>query len=390
MKTFAEFVNDTGNRKKSAEAKFEMLVCGVRNNEELFRRYSDSFKEEHYAFDNGNWGISKDIMTPTEIIFPGGIVSKLHIRPDSPLHIEENSGTLLLCENGKELSEFRFLPRPNFWKYSTRNGIPAKRLAHIYGLNCLNFNIFSGCEFHSAGEGCLFCSVTSTVDKKSPVVVRKTPEDLADICRLASEHDKPEYIIITGGSYFDTDKEFASHMAVIEAVRKNLPWGGRLRGNVSMMPPKDSSRLYELYANGVDNPSFNIEVWPEEAFTKFCPGKQKHVGFGKIISSLIQLVKYYGPGCVWSNFVAGLVPAENIKAGFQFMAENGIVPGANIYHAEVNSVIGRSIGNIKCDYIRGVYSFAAELYRKYNYRPYFNASVLRNSLANEFYEGLLC
>lgn len=132
MKTFAEFVNDTGRRKQSAEAKLEVLVHGVRNNAELFRRYSDTFKEEHYAFDNGNWGISKDIMTPTEIIFPGGIVSKLHIRPDSPIHIEEINETLILCMDGKELSEFRFLPRPKFWNYSTRNGIPAKNLAHIY------------------------------------------------------------------------------------------------------------------------------------------------------------------------------------------------------------------------------------------------------------------
>ena len=292
--------------------------------------------------------------------------------------------------NGKELSEFRFLPRPEFWKYSTRNFVPTKHLAQMYGLNCLNFNIFSGCEFHAHGEGCLFCSVSSTVDKENPVIVKKLPEDLADVCRIASEHDSPEYIIITGGSYFDGDKEFDSHMAVINAVRKYLPWGGRIKGNVSMMPPKDSSRLIQLYSAGVDNPSFNVEVWPEEAFMKFCPGKAKYAGFQKIISSLKQLVQYYGSGHVWSNFVAGLVPVDDLKAGFQFMAENGIVPGANIYHAEVNSVIGRNIGQIKKDYIREIYSFAAELYRQYGYKPYFNASVLRNSLANEFYEGLLC
>lgn len=219
--------------------------------------------------------------------------------------------------------------------------------------------------------------------------MKKSPDELSQACRLASELDKPEYIIITGGSYINSDREFDAHMSVIRAVRDNLPWKGRIKGNVSMMPPKDSNRLYELYDIGVDNPSFNIEVWPEEAFRKFCPGKSRYVGFEHIISSLRQLAGYYGSGLVWSNFVAGLVPVEDMKAGFQFMAENGIVPGANIYHAEVNSVIGRSKGSIKRDYIREIYNFAAELYRKYNYKPYFNASILRNSLANEFYEGLL-
>ena len=80
---------------------------------------------------------------------------------------------------------------------------------------------------------------------------------------------------------------------------------------------------------------------------------------------------------------------DDMKAGFSFMAERGIIPGANIYHAEVNSAIGRSIGTIDHEYVKKLYSFAAELYHKYDYKPFFNASVLRNSLANEFYEGWL-
>jgi hypothetical protein len=71
------------------------------------------------------------------------------------------------------------------------------------------------------------------------------------------------------------------------------------------------------------------------------------------------------------------------------MAENGIIPGANIYHAEVGSILGKTIGRIDKNYIHDLYTFAAELYQKYNYKPFFNASVLRNSVANECYEGLL-
>ena len=35
------------------------------------------------------------------------------------------------------------------------------------------------------------------------------------------------------------------------------------------------------------------------------------------------------------------------------------------------------------------YKYAAELYYKYDYKPFFDAGVLRNSLANEVYEGLI-
>ena len=133
---------------------------------------------------------------------------------------------------------------------------------------------------------------------------------------------------------------------------------------------------------------FNMEVWPQENFDRICPGKSKYVGFSHIIDSLKFLVSLYGSGAVWSNFVAGLTPLECLKDGFLFMAENGIVPGANIYHPEVSSLIENSI-KVSHDYVCRLYSFAAELYVKYNYKPYFNESILRNSLANEFYHGLL-
>lgn len=132
-----------------------------------------------------------------------------------------------------------------------------------------------------------------------------------------------------------------------------------------------------------------MEVWPHSAFSHFCPGKEKYVGFDHVFDSLKKLTEYYGPGKVWSNFVAGLVPLEDMLDGFRTMAENGIIPGANIYHAEVRSAIGNSTGIIDKEYIIRLYSYAAELYKKYDYKPFFDASVLRNSLANEFYEGLL-
>lgn len=70
-----------------------------------------------------------------------------------------------------------------------------------------------------------------------------------------------------------------------------------------MMPPKTKYKLKDLYYNGVENPSFNIEVWPKNNFEKICPGKEKYVGFDYVVESLLYLKDIYGPGKVWSNFV---------------------------------------------------------------------------------------
>jgi hypothetical protein len=102
-----------------------------------------------------------------------------------------------------------------------------------------------------------------------------------------------------------------------------------------------------------------------------------------------QIVKIYGPGRAWCNFVAGLVPLKDQKEGFTVLAEKGVIPGANIYHPDVGSVISNSISSPSEAYIIELYMHASELYHRYDYKPFFDASVLRNSLANEAYEGLL-
>ena len=289
MKSVNEFINDKNYKKRSAQAKLELLIYGVVDAPELFSKYENEFKEEHYAFNNGNWGVDKRRLTPTEILLPGGIVSKLHIRPDSPLRLIENDHALILCKGREELSEFRFLPRPNFWKKTMQDGDDPKRYAQMYGLNCLNFNIYSGCEFQNVGKGCKFCSVKATVDKENPIHIKKAPEKLAEICRMATESDSLKHILITGGSYIDSDYEFEMHIETLKAIRYNLPWHGRINGNVSMMPPKNMDRLKELYDCGVEYPSFNLEVWPYSAFCYYCPGKEKYVGFDHVINSLKKL-----------------------------------------------------------------------------------------------------
>lgn len=383
------FISRVDERKASAAAKFRLLVHGVKDNPQVFSKYKHVFKEEHYGYDNGNWGVDKNRYVPSEIVLPGGIVSKLHIRPDSPIEIAEEDGKLLFKEGSQYLSEFMLIPRPNFWNYTTSSGIPTKKLAQLYGLNCMNINIYSGCGFWEIGKPCQFCSVKNAIKRDEQVEIVKNPKDLAEVCEFATKHDDFNYIIITGGSHLNRDDEFDRHLEVINAVKDKLPWNGKIKGNVAMMPPKTLSRLHELYDSGVENPSFNIEVWPKANFEKICPGKAANVGFDHILKALQTLRDIYGHGKVWSNFVAGIVPLDDMKAGFRFMAEHGIVPGANIYHAEVGSRIGKSLGVIDKDYILSLYRYAAELYHKHDMKPYFDAGVLRNSLANEAYEGLL-
>jgi hypothetical protein len=379
---------DFATRRNSALTKVKLLAHGVRDDIQMFGELP-LFKEEHYAYDNGNWGVEPGRLVPSEILLPGGIVCKVHIRPLSQLSLRWTKNGLEVEQNGEVLSEASVLPRPRFWDYATQTGTPTKRLAHFYGATCINFNIYSGCQFYDVKKPCQFCSVQPTQELHRGVVIRKSPRDLADTCALAVQHDRVEWFLATGGSYLNRDAEFDAHIKVIQEVREHLPWKGRLRGNLSLMPPKNLSRLDDLYRLGVDHPSFNLEAWPRGAFERICPGKAEYVGFDHIMAAYDRVVELYGPGRAWCNFVAGLVPLQDQMDGFTAMAERGVIPGANIYHPDVNSPLGDSISSPSEDYIIRLYRHAAELYHRFGYKPFFDSAVLRNSLANEAYEDLL-
>jgi bacteriochlorophyllide c C-7(1)-hydroxylase len=155
------------------------------------------------------------------------------------------------------------------------------------------------------------------------------------------------------------------------------------------MPPRTLSRLDELHRLGVDHPSFNLEAWPRDAFERICPGKAEYVGFDHIMAAYDRVVESYGPGRAWCNFVGGLVPLDDQMDGFTALAERGVIPGANVYHPDVNSPFGNSVPSPGEEYIVRLYRHAAELYHRFSYKPFFDAAVLRNSLANEAYEDLL-
>ena len=153
------------------------------------------------------------------------------------------------------------------------------------------------------------------------------------------------------------------------------------------MPPKNTSLLQKLFETGIEHPSFNLEVWGKKKFQEICPGKEKYRGYDNILLAYKEAVKIFGEGALWCNFVAGINTLEELKVGFTEMAERGVIPGANIFHPDVGAVLGEKQKSPSTEYIIELFHHAADLYKLYGYKPFFSESVLRNSIANEAFNG---
>lgn len=384
------------NYKKSAKLKLKLLLNGVKIDKSAFYGIGDIYKEYQYGYNDSNWiNHAQRQIIPSELVLPGKIVVAPHLRPNSPYLIKRIGDTMYLIDENADdiLSVIEYLPRPRIWDIKLSDGSKLKEYLNIYGTNCLNLFIVANCDFWDEGKPCVFCSLQPAQSFHREVVVHKSLDKIEEAITLAFENDNDlDWMIITGGSLKDRKLETNLYYNVLNIIRKHIPqkWSGKIKGNAALLPSNNKEDLERLYETGIEHPSFNMEVWGENLFKSYCPGKEKYASFKTLVETYGKAVNIWGEGLVWCNFVGGISPIQNLKEGFRFIADLGVVPGANIFHLDPGSVgVKLGLAEPSEEYVIEMYQYLSSLYKEYGYRPFFNQSVLRNSLSNEMFYGWL-
>ena len=382
--------------KKSSLLKLKLLINGIRIADSAMEGVGTKYKEYQYGYNDSNWvKQAKYVTIPSEIVLPGGIVVAPHLRPTSPFLIKRIKDTMYVVDERSQqvVSSIDYLPRPKIWDLTLSNGTKLKEYLNVYGANCLNLFIVANCDIWNEGKPCVFCSLQPTQKLHHEVVMYKPLDKIEEAVKLAFGNEpKIDWMIITGGSLTDRKAEVKRYCDVLNVIHKHIPerWHGVIKGNAALLPTNDQADLERLHETGIEHPSFNLEVWGHDRFAHFCPGKEKYVSFDTLIDTYKKTVKIWGEGEVWCNFVGGISPIENLKAGFRYMADLGVVPGANIFHLDPKAM-GVTIGLKEPteEYVLEMYRCLSSIYKEYGYKPFFSQKVLRNSLSNEMYNGWL-
>lgn len=380
--------------KNSALLKLKLLIKGVRIDESALYGLGDIYKEYQYGYNDSNWiKQSKSLLIPSELVLPGNIVVAPHLRPSSPYLIKKLDNKMFLIDEIKDelVSVVDYLPRPKIWDITLSDGSKLKEYLNVYGLNCLNLFTVANCDYWNEGIPCVFCSLLPTQSLHKEVVVNKPLDKIEEAITLAFENEEClDWMIITGGSLKDRKMEFRRYYSILKIIKKHIPkrWNGKIRGNAALLPTNEERDLIKLFETGIEHPSFNMEVWGKNLFNIYCPGKEKYVSFDTLIEIYKKAVKIWGDGQVWCNFVGGITPINNLKEGFRFMANLGVVPGANIFHLDPKA-IGVKLGLKEPteEYVIEMYETLSSIYKEFGYKPFFSHSVLRNSLSNEMFNG---
>ena len=237
-------------------------------------------------------------------------------------HAPDASGTSVLTRDGIAVANVQFARPPKFYAHQTFDGVPYHKIATLHGSDVLATTILQTCiRYESRKKACQFCAIGQSLNA-GRTIARKTPEQLAEVARMAVLLDGVKHMVMTTGTPNKSDRGAAilceSAFAVKSAV--NLPIQGQCE------PPDDDAWFQRMKDAGIDSLGMHLEVLQPEVRARVLPGKAD-VPLERYWSAFDAAVKVFGRGQVSTYILAGLGDsAETILSTCERLLAAGVYP----------------------------------------------------------------
>jgi radical SAM protein (TIGR04043 family) len=221
----------------------------------------------------------------------------------SPFHAEPPgpNGASLLTRDGAPVGEIRFPRPPRFYGLQTFDGIPYWKIAVLHGEDVLATTVLQTCiRYTDRATACQFCGIGQSL-AAGRTVAHKTPEQLAEVARMAVLLDGVRHMVLTTGTPNVTDRGAQvlcdSAFAIKQAV--DLPIQGQCE------PPRDHAWFRHMHAAGIDTLGMHLEAVTPAVRARIMPGKAT-VSLERYFEAFAAAVPVFGRGQVSTYILAGL------------------------------------------------------------------------------------
>ena len=116
---------------------------------------------------------------------------------------------------------------PEFYNLSTADGISYRSIALLHSKDVLATTLLQTCiRFRDRSQSCQFCAIEQSIDDGA--LVRKTPEQVAEVAEAAVRLDGVKQLVMTTGTPNSDDRGARLMAETAEAVKRrvNLPIQG--------------------------------------------------------------------------------------------------------------------------------------------------------------------
>lgn len=310
------------DRKDAVKLKCDLLINGLR----LKDLRKDLIASEGWDENRAGKFLPAELKLPFEVCVQIRENDEANFRLrilDKNLIVEDRTGNAV-CSS-------EFVGLPPFARKVTAD----KRLFSdvvVYNGSCnLNFTWNYFCDYFRTDMACRFCNLTPAQDfypEENITNAYKNARQVADVIEEAKKYHTDPKSILTRGTPSDKSG-LGGTVQILEELAKRFPFEGhnnRTKVLFTISPTTNIGDVKLLYDAGMHSVSYNFEVFDKGYWKAIVPGKDKYIGRELWEASLIEAVKHFGEGRVFSAMIAGLEPRQTLLQGVEWCCERGIIP----------------------------------------------------------------
>jgi radical SAM protein (TIGR04043 family) len=242
----------------------------------------------------------------------------------SPFHADAPGadGVSTLTRDGAPVAPITFPTAPRFYRLQTMDGVPYWKIAVLHGADVLATTVLQTCiRYTDRATACQFCAIGQSLEA-GRTIAHKTPEQLAEVARMAVLLDGVRHMVLTTGTPNVIDRGAQvlcdSAFAIKQAV--DLPIQGQCE------PPRDHAWFRRMRASGIDTLGMHLEAVTPEVRARIMPGKAT-VPIERYYDAFAAAVPVFGRGQVSTYILAGLGDTvEAILAAGERLIGLGVYP----------------------------------------------------------------
>ncbi len=231
--------------------------------------------------------------------FPVTVPTGNELALSSPYVLAAEDDGYAVYRDGERLAEATGQRRPRFYDLQTADGIPYWKIALLH-LDSFASTVVQTCTYWGNDDQCKFCGIGLSL-AAGRTIVKKTPEQLAEVAVAAKALDGAVDATLTTGSSHGVDRGARYVARCGQAVKR----AAGLPVEVQFEPPADLGVLDQVGDMGIDSVGIHIETFDAKVLAHVAPGKAR-TGIERYFETWERAVEIFGEGQVSTYVILGM------------------------------------------------------------------------------------
>ncbi|MGH3507732.1 MAG: MSMEG_0568 family radical SAM protein, partial [Nocardioidaceae bacterium] len=217
----------------------------------------------------------------------------------SPYVLRAEDDGYAIFEGGRRLAPASPQQRPRFYDLTTADGIPYWKIGLLH-LDSFASTVVQTCSYWGNDDQCKFCGIGVSLDS-GRTIVKKSPEQLAEVAAAAKELDGAVDATLTTGSSSGVDRGARYVARCGHAVKEATG----LPVEVQFEPPMKLEVIDEVAELGIDSVGIHVESFDPAVLAHVAPAKAR-TGIDRYFHAWERAVDLFGEGQVSTYVILGM------------------------------------------------------------------------------------